>query len=398
MAGAPIHHSRADRVWLHRVRANKAFPDQIFREICFWFSEYASRAVDICSSSYSGDHRAYGHDKVIPRLEEAIAEYGLPLIRLVIATEDDEARYRRRRSTIVWTLDPCAARIYLSRHLSSEPIGHFDFLALPPELRTTIYEHVMSYTKMTVQRRRGGFCFFAEKRASESSDCAQYDPFHDRVLGLHLPTVDQMLSLVRVNKQIYREAMPVFFSSNSFWCGSLAELAGFVGMLRKSDSLHAPNRSSICASEPSRIESLRDVGFRLDTNCRDGSNGMRMAGVVEELLRVRRLERLTVAVGDRDWYPLPDYYSPCPETLDVQHMKPVTDKLIDVLLKAEQYRIEGDFGRMQQYLEEMVKLDAVDECEDDAERMDDSPEWREDRDAVVAVVNRQPQVPVWELY
>lgn len=91
-------------------------------------------------------------------------------------------------------------------------------------------------------------------------------------------------------------------------------------MLRKSDPRHAPRRSPIYASEPSRIESLRDVGFRLDTNCWDESDGMRVAGAVEDLLRVRRLERLTVAVRDRDWCPLPDYYRPRSDMDHIQYM------------------------------------------------------------------------------
>lgn len=47
---------------------------------------------------------------------------------------------------------------------------------------------------------------------------------------------------------------------------------------------------------------------------------MRVAGAVEDLLRVRRLERLTVAVRDRDWCPLPDYYRPRSDMDHIQYM------------------------------------------------------------------------------
>jgi len=51
---------------------------------------------------------------------------------------------------VKYTLDPRAPRQYLGRHLTAKPMGHFDFLALPTEIRTIIYEYALSFPRLHV--------------------------------------------------------------------------------------------------------------------------------------------------------------------------------------------------------------------------------------------------------
>lgn len=73
----------------------------------------------------------------------------------------------------------------------------------------------MSYTKLSFSecesmfRHEGAFRLYAEHRASEDSDCAEYEDYYFR--RLKVPRLDQMLSLVHVNKQPYTR--PCLFSS-----------------------------------------------------------------------------------------------------------------------------------------------------------------------------------------
>lgn len=380
---------------------------QIFREICNRFTQYAFRAVDACSSKYSTSYHGYPTELVVPGFDDAMAHYDLPLIREVVASAastEDVDRYDRDQETLVYTLDSNAARIYLSRHLSPELTGHFDFLGLPAEIRTAIYEYAMSYTKLELCQSSGHdlACFVANNRASEDSDIVREDPDHHY---LTLPTLNQMLSLARVNKQTYREALPVFFRSNSFWCNSLASLNTFVGMLRKSSPENTQMRTPICASEPDRTQSLRSLGFVLYRDRWNREPDMRMPDTFAELLRVRKLERLTVVVQDGDWLRSEaEILESEPDMYEDEGMIPGIEKLVQLLRKAERYKIDGGFGYLQEYLQ--GEIDMLDLLDQDAsyEEQDDDTEVSEGGQGAgngtecgFGVIDLQVKKPIWNM-
>lgn len=145
-----------------------------------------------------------------------------------------------------WAVDFPAARIFLGRHLA--PLeGPFRILALPAELRVVIYEYALSYPALSVD-----LC--------ESTGC-RFCPFDPERPDLQTHITPDILSITRVNRQMYREALPVFYAVNHFdlrgpWKDH--QLA-FVRMLCKSDPLATPERKSLCVNTSSISQYITSI-------------------------------------------------------------------------------------------------------------------------------------------
>jgi len=68
--------------------------------------------------------------------------------------------------------------------------------------------------------------------------------------------IDEILGFMRANRQIYREALPVFFSINTFWCEYSMSTRAFMQTLCMMDLLSKVPRPALYLSELLPIEFL----------------------------------------------------------------------------------------------------------------------------------------------
>ncbi|KAF2159777.1 hypothetical protein M409DRAFT_60546 [Zasmidium cellare ATCC 36951] len=161
-------------------------------------------------------------------------------------------------STARWTITAAATHIFLRDVLRpSAPEEPFPFQRLPAELRNRIYEYVLRFPTQ-------GVCVKvkAEKPGKESKSIpAQFSVIRDQKLEMNgsgasdfyyklesayrdyplanhpdglpkgiqncLPAADH-LSVLSVSKQVFQEAMPIFYSTNNFTFDSLQHLLWFL--------------------------------------------------------------------------------------------------------------------------------------------------------------------------
>ena len=95
---------------------------------------------------------------------------------------------------------------------SSHPHSYFDFLALPPELRNKIYQYFFAITDSGND--------YQTVRISTYQDATITDP---KLRYTHSP-----LALLKVNKQVRQEALPVFYSQSLFILANHRALCGFL--------------------------------------------------------------------------------------------------------------------------------------------------------------------------
>lgn len=115
--------------------------------------------------------------------------------------------------TVIWD----EARAYL-RHILQPEINVFTrFLELPAELRTEIYRLVLQYPS-------SGLCISSsadDRRDAFQSTTATKDPSEPYSPGVcnrecFTLSLSEALNLLLVNKQVFNETMPMFYSSNLF--------------------------------------------------------------------------------------------------------------------------------------------------------------------------------------
>ena len=134
---------------------------------------------------------------------------------------------------------PAAAKHFLRRHLVTAPARSraCRFMALPTELRLRIYEYALLFPKSGVQiqdrytRPKTLLAFSkdydkAATRVLASGQMSRGVRSQDYCLPRRLngPLISSHLALFSVNKEIYQEAMPVFFGDNLFVCKSTRDL------------------------------------------------------------------------------------------------------------------------------------------------------------------------------
>lgn len=202
-------------------------------------------------------------------------------------------------------VSPCAAQIFLHKHLTDRKMEKkktpFPFLKLPAEIRLQIYGHCLGLPKSGVCVRQAqrhekkkeivvrSKDFDAELQISDWKDVpaangvrARWDnyEFRNRHDGtFKCQKLRTHLALLSVNKEISNEAMPVFYSINSFVCSDLFHLEDFLATLA-----------------PERREQLRHISFfYTKTTHSKAAKAFKMLGEIE------KLKRLDIVIDEADF-------------------------------------------------------------------------------------------------
>lgn len=199
------------------------------------------------------------------------------------------------------SVEPAAAQIFLQKHLTVKNKQPFPFLKLPAELRLQIYGHCLGLPKSGVSVRQAERHsmkkevvvrtkdFATEMQLSEWEDVpaptgvrARWDDFvfrnrHDGTLKCQ--DLRTHLALLSVNKEIFNEAMPVFYSINSFVCSDLFHLESFLATLA-----------------PERREQLRHISFFYTKNTHS-----KAAKAFKMLGEIQKLKRLDIVIDEADF-------------------------------------------------------------------------------------------------
>ncbi|KAI7487590.1 hypothetical protein KC351_g2550 [Hortaea werneckii] len=145
----------------------------------------------------------------------------------------------------LWSVTTQAARVYLRHWLEPERDGTFPFLDLPPEIRNSIYELLFTLPSSGIHVQnadgREGFDAFFLERIDEP---VPYGRKWSESLDLGSPSIkkksmNDILALLCVSKQVNNEAMPMFYMINMFHFDSYSiELQNLVWSMPKSRFEH----------------------------------------------------------------------------------------------------------------------------------------------------------------
>ena len=220
-------------------------------------------------------------------LATEITLHDVPIYRVWMDVDSDDSDAPPAGSTM-YVSSLVKARTFLRRTLGNEMSCFKRFLDLPPEIRLMIYAEALSY-EGKIEFTNPMLHLPAPRRAIRNT---AYDQDHlynqafddgeqlwslpeerDNVTGLS----GEIMSLLLVNRQIFHEAMPVFYNINTFQVTGIQELSR---MLR------------LCGSR------RRVYVFRIDfehTYC--GTNEIAKK-VFKMLAQVKKLQRFTVRAND----------------------------------------------------------------------------------------------------
>lgn len=182
--------------------------------LCGGFADYGRVAMNRYLNSQ------IGHDERLARPREAIEGFKTAYSAWdapVITIEDSEiirwGDYDDCDFDIV--VRPRAGRTYVRRVLEPKRIGTFPFLKLPAEMRNMIYEMLYTFPEdgLIITHERGPR---PVRRAEEEHLPTMNLCHYDWGTELDLTFNSHNLALLAVNKRIYAEAMPFFYSVNHF--------------------------------------------------------------------------------------------------------------------------------------------------------------------------------------
>ncbi len=255
--------------------------------------------------------------------------------------------YTKNDMSDQFEVNAAQARIYLRRWLEPERQGHFRFLNLPAELRNRIYAMVFAMPA-------SGVCIhpdetrLVEREIDIVIGSDDRDPWADtQVETIKGPPLAELLALLRVNKQIYQEAMPYFFEINRFCARTIHEVSFL-----------------LCDLVPARLACLNSVymhsGHDRHRTFRyaDGSDIINFNRAVHKLGEHSQLEKLEVVLDDNSWFNLPialrKAYGRTSKFTKAQQLPWIHD-LVRAAAKAETFVINGDCPMIRAYLENEVK-------------------------------------------
>lgn len=204
-------------------------------------------------------------------------------------------------------VSPADAQFFLQKHLTSPEVlaksrqKCFPFLKLPVEIRLQIYGHVVGLPKSGVAIRQSAKYSKVKEVVVRSKDFdsdlqisdweeeavpvgtrARWNNFeyrHRHDGTYKCPDLRHHLALLRVNREIFNEAMPVFYSANSFVCSDLIHLEDFLATLA-----------------PERREQLRHISFFYTKNTH-----MKAAKAFKMLGEIEKLKRLDIVIDEEDF-------------------------------------------------------------------------------------------------
>lgn len=190
--------------------------DRILRWIINTFKYHHDAFLDKAFQTLEPDFNfGIGSDEaVFVNIAEAFTEYEVPI--------RESRAMGEKRNTTIWSVTTQAARVYLRHWLEPEREGTFPFLDLPPEIRNSIYELLFTfpYSGVHVQGAddRKGFDVFFLERIDEPGPCGR--KWSDSLLPgsqfIIKKPMNDILAFLCVNRQVYEEAMPLFYLLNAF--------------------------------------------------------------------------------------------------------------------------------------------------------------------------------------
>ena len=246
-----------------------------------------------------------------------------------------------------------AGRVFLRKWLEPARKGKFPFLRLPAELRNTIYEMVFTFPEKGIcassmyLRENIRFCI----REVDESEVSRTSATVDAV------PVSRILALIRVNKQISREARPYFYRVNCFEFGNM-DL--FVNFFAKMPASHAEHITMIdVAWSPGEISWAQWPPF--------------LAKALEAFARIKTLSKLEIWAQDRGWFSMGSRLrQACGRTSKFTKVKqfPGVKELTVAASKARVLEFSGDCPQIEAYIrEEVKKLKAADNAGDTKKKL-----------------------------
>ncbi|KAI6847682.1 hypothetical protein KC332_g2262 [Hortaea werneckii] len=213
--------------------------DRILRWIINTFKYYHDAFIDKAFQNLADDldFQDGSGAGVFGNITGAFTEYEAPIREGQLASEKCTAS--------LWSVTTQAARVYLRHWLEPERDGTFPFLDLPPEIRNSIYELLFTLPSSGIHVQnadgREGFDAFFLERIDEP---VPYGRKWSESLDLGSPSIkkksmNDILALLCVSKQVNKEAMPMFYMINMFHFDSYSiELQNLVWSMPKSRFEH----------------------------------------------------------------------------------------------------------------------------------------------------------------
>ncbi|PPJ60830.1 hypothetical protein CBER1_11639 [Cercospora berteroae] len=210
-----------------------------------------------------------------------------------------------------WTVSSSAVRLFLTSRLfpENEKVDGFPFLRLPPDLRMLVYEFALLLPKSGILMDSSDMLYNRTPRWSFRPELKVFSRGQDsfeQVLGTHPESEPALtprergrdlfanflyrstltcglygthLALLVTCKQVYQEAMPVFYGQNNFVCRSLDQLQVFLEATPKARRAH-----------------ISRITFYYDAYCRRGTHA-----ALRMLKEQERLHTLHVWISEFDW-------------------------------------------------------------------------------------------------
>jgi hypothetical protein len=200
------------------------------------------------------------------------------------------SRLARRNPTIICTSTLASARTFLRRAFGNEPKTFVRFLDLPTEIRLMVYAEVFHYDG-TLEFLNPNLTATAPRKVLKSvaydrQTVLDFAAANNKDEALNVPTErrnvtglsGQILSLLLTNRQIFEEAMSVFYNINTFQAN---DIQGLVRMLRFCGERRRAHFSRVEINKP----------------CYAGVSATRQA--FDLLAKIKKLQHVAVYTTDR---------------------------------------------------------------------------------------------------
>ncbi|CAK1367675.1 hypothetical protein CB0940_11553 [Cercospora beticola] len=222
--------------------------------IHFWmvtkFRYYAQKALAF-HTKLGGASVGWGPtEEISVEFEKIFSELDLPIHRKIDGKklpEGDPVKFPTSDGS-KWALNSLsAARGYLHRFLRASSSQHFRLMDLPTELRLRIYEMALLLPRSGVNVNTGPYVepTFSTFSKDYEKPFPGLSRWPGRITVWQLPRVSIRcsppalhLALLQVSKQIYQEAMPVFYGDNLFVSENIGRLRDFLKRTPEARRMH----------------------------------------------------------------------------------------------------------------------------------------------------------------
>lgn len=193
------------------------------REILRWLANNFDYFGELCFDGYWHSNRETYELK--GQFLSAFNEYALPLTE--IADKNVDSRVRREMGSTRFSMSVGEARIYLDGQFGHDRQGVFPFLKLPTELRTIIYDMVFAFPLSGLSLMPYNGLGFVSRDFSKPFLIGD---FHRKYPPLVAQPISAILNMLRLNRQVWDEAMPRFFANNTFYVPDSEKLSRLLSL------------------------------------------------------------------------------------------------------------------------------------------------------------------------